>query len=121
MMCERVLQKANSRSGKQSGDWVTPCQRKENDYQQRQIEDRKKGEAKRHECLQEQGNQRNQNGCRNAKPVDLNLLIRCVSDWHVIEEVGPVWAEQRQPVRFENLVSRAWAEMRCPKLYLSSC
>src|SRR4029077_1964696 len=54
----------------------------ENRYQQRQVKDGKEGEPSRQERLQEQRQQRHTHRHRNAEPVNLNLLPRCVSDGH---------------------------------------
>src|SRR5450755_1528311 len=67
-----------------------------------------------HECLQKHRDQRNQNGCRNTEPVNLNLLIRCVSDGHAIEAV-PGAEAGRPPAPVGDLASKAPAGVGGPE------
>jgi len=96
---EGVLHNADKASGKEAGQRIAARGGETDGDEQRKIEDGEKREMARQPGLQEDGGERNENGCREAKAVNLDLLAGCVSDGHVIvecpAEVAP-WAEQRQ-------------------------
>jgi len=87
VVAEHVLGKTNHSSREQTGNRTAARHGEENRHQQGQIHvPGEGGKAQGDECLYEQCEQRDTDRHRNAEPVDLNLLIRCVSNGHVIGE-----------------------------------
>src|SRR5271166_1478130 len=111
-MGERVLQNADQAAGKQAGQRTAPRRREPDGDQQRKIKNGEEWKSQRQPCLQKNGSERNQNGCRNAETVDLNLFSRSVSDGHVSgDDPQPPLAVWVWP-----LTSRAWGRPLPPRL-----
>src|ERR1700722_9344044 len=83
LLGKSILQNTNQASGKQSGERIAPGGGETDDHQKRQIENIKKRKSNGKPRLQKYRGQRNQDRCRNAETIDLDLLSRCVGDRHV--------------------------------------
>src|SRR5579863_7270395 len=85
-MGQRVLQQTDDGAGEHAGNLTAARDGEEDHNQERQVENGEEVQPQRNEGLQEKRDQRNQDRGSRVEAVDLNLLLRCVSDGHASEE-----------------------------------
>src|SRR5271166_88987 len=81
---KRVLQQADDRAHDTAADGVAPRNRKEDHHHHRQIEDRQPAQLCRQKCLDEDGNERDEDDRKPIKFIGCDLLPRGVAsaEWH---------------------------------------
>jgi hypothetical protein len=82
MLRERILQDAYRRSGEQAGNRAPPRHGKKDDDQEGQIKNRKQRKSKRYKGLKKESQKQDDAGDYWLKPVNLDLLARCIRDRH---------------------------------------